>query len=174
MKNQDWFAELGDRHDSNSGISSRRMTSNDHCMNKIIDYDHENHAFPMSGGTVKVFKRALMSLWVQKYFQPNAKAALMEMWATFQSTLERVFEENTWMDDMAKKNAIGKLGIIEYSGAYDDEILDKASMQTYHDTFLVETMDPNAFIENQVNSGHCCSIPQSPPQNVKSDLAGAG
>ena len=151
MKNQDWLADLGDRHDSNSGISSR-MTSDDPCMNKIIDYDIENHAFPMSGGTVKVFKRALMSMWVQKYFPPKAKAALMEMWATFQSTLKKVFEENSWMDDMAKKNAIGKLGIIEYSGAYDDEILDQASMQAYHDTFLLEAMDPNAFIENQVNS----------------------
>lgn len=150
-RNKDWFAQLGNQHDSNGGISSR-MTSQDHCLNKIIDIDPRNHAFPMSGGTVEVFKKALLSLWVKKYFPRKAQSALLEMWSTLRSTLEKVFKENTWMDDMAKTNAIGKLANIEYIGAYNDEILDDASMQAYHDTFLVESMDPNSFVENQVNS----------------------
>ena len=143
-RNTDWFGN------SNGGISSR-MTTDDHCINKIIDHETANHIFPLSGGTVKVFKRALLSLWVQRYFPPKAQEALLEMWSTFRSTLENVFKQSTWMDATAKKNAIGKLSKIKYSGAYNEEILNEASMQAYHDTFLVESMDPNAFVENQVN-----------------------
>ena len=141
-RNNDWFGELGE---SNGGISPR-LTTDDYCINKMIDLS--SNAFPMTFGTVAVFKRALMSLWVNKFFPPKAQSALLEMWSTLRSTFEKVFKENTWMDDTAKKNAIGKLfNTITYNVA----LFDETSLEAYHDTFLVESMDPNAFVENQVD-----------------------
>ena len=77
------------------------------------------------------------------------------MWSTIKADLEKVFKENTWMDDKSKKRMIDKLQAIQFLGGYPDEILKKDKMQSYHNKFLVESLEDDSFIENQVNLVLC-------------------
>ena len=73
------------------------------------------------------------------------------MWSTVKADLEKVFKENTWMDDKSKERAIEKIKANKYDGGYPDEILDKEKMEAYHNMFLVESLEADSFIENQEN-----------------------
>ena len=73
------------------------------------------------------------------------------MWSTIKADLEKVFKETTWMDDKSKKRMIDKLQAIQFQGGYPDEMLKKDKMQSYHNKFLVESLEANSFVENLVN-----------------------
>ena len=40
---------------------------------------------------------------------------------------------------------------IKYNIGYHGEVIDEEKMKTYHERFLAEKMNPDSFIENQVN-----------------------
>ena len=73
------------------------------------------------------------------------------MWSTITADLETIFKETTWMDDKSKKRMIDKLQAIQFQGGYPDEMLKKDKMQSYHNKFLVESLEANSFVENLVN-----------------------
>ena len=134
------------------GITPRVM-SEDLCIMKLFNIGSAK-TFP-SFASVQLFRYALKSLWVPRYFPPESKAAALEMWSTIKADLEKVFKENTWMDDKSKKRMIDKLQAIQFLGGYPDEILNKDKMQSYHNKFLVESLEADSFIENQVNLVLC-------------------
>ena len=148
------------RHDSSgeiissswNGITSR-VISEDFCITKLFNadiYGETKPNFP-SWASVQLFRHALKSLWIPKYFPPKSKSAALEMWTTIKEDLEKVFKENTWMDKKSKQMAIDKLKAIQFHGGYHDEILQKDKMQSFHNKFLVETLEENSYVENQVN-----------------------
>ena len=68
-----------------------------------------------------------------------------------QSEMEQVLMENTWLDEETRQRATEMLKTLNYRGlGYYDEILEEDKMKKYHDRFLVEEMNPDSFIENQV------------------------
>lgn len=68
-----------------------------------------------------------------------------------QSEMEQVLMENTWLDEETRQRATEMLKTLNYKGlGYYDEILEEDKMKKYHDRFLVEEMNPDSFIENQV------------------------
>ena len=134
---------------SQDGVAAR-VISEEFCITKLFDAKYTVKTFP-SYASVQLFRHALKSLWVPKYFPPKSKSAALDMWSTYQTDLERVFNENSWMDDRSKKRAIEKLHAIKFHGGYHDEILDKEKMQAFHDNFLVESLEADSFIENQVH-----------------------
>ena len=101
--------------------------------------------------SVQLFRYALKSLWIPRYFPPDSKAAALEIWSTIKADLEKVFKETTWMDDKSKKRMIDKLQAIQFQGGYPDEMLKKDKMQSYHNKFFVESLEANSFVENLVN-----------------------
>ena len=134
------------------GIAPRVM-SEDSCIMKLFDKGSVK-TFP-SLASVELFRYALKSLWVPRYFRPESKAAALDMWSTIKADLEKVFKETTWMDDKSKKRMIDKLQAIQFQGGYPDEMLRKDEMQSYHNKFLVESLEDDSFIENQVNLVLC-------------------
>ena len=127
-----------------------RVISEDFCIMKLFDGAYEVKTFP-SYASVQLFRYALKSLWIPRYFPPESKAASLEMWSTIKADLEKVFKETTWMDDKSKKRMIDKLQAIQFQGGYPDEMLKKDKMQSYHNKFLVESLEANSFVENLVN-----------------------
>ena len=134
---------------SQDGVTSR-VLSEDFCIIKLFDATYAVKTFA-SYASVELFRHALKSLWVPKYFPPKSKSAALDMWSTYQTDLEKVFNETTWMDDKSKQRGIEKLHAIKFHGGYHDEILDKEKMRAYHDNFLVESLEADSFIENQVH-----------------------
>ena len=82
--------------------------------------------------------------------------------------------ENSWLDDKTRQKAIGMIIVfillifiyiyillfqkairmmktIKYNIGYHEEVIDEEKMKTYHERFLAEEMNPDSFIENQVN-----------------------
>ena len=127
-----------------------RVMSEDFCIMKL--FNTVNVGFSsVQLASVQLFRLALKSLWVQRYFPPESKAAALEIWSTVKADLETVFKESSWLDEKSKKRMIEKLQAIQFQGGYPDEILQKDKMQSYHDKFWVEPLEANSFIENQVN-----------------------
>ena len=134
---------------SRDGISAK-LISDDFCIKKLFDATYLVKNFP-SYASVQLFRYALKSLWVPKYFPPKSKAAVLELWSTIKTDLEKVFQESSWMDDTSKQRMIEKLEAIQFQGGYPDEMLKKEEMLAYHNKFLVESLEDDSFIENQVN-----------------------
>ena len=127
-----------------------KIVSDDICISKVINFMGET---PFWSNTVAIFDKALLSLWVQKYFPPSFKEKVLELMELIHSEMEQVLMENTWLDEKTKRKAFEMLEKINYSSlGYHNEILDADKMKTYHDRFLVEEMNPNSFIENQVKT----------------------
>ena len=131
-----------------NGITPR-VISEDFCITKLFDSQRVK-TFP-SYASVQLFRYALKSLWIPRYFPPESKAASLEMWSTIKADLEKVFKETTWMDDKSKKRMIDKLQAIQFQGGYPDEMLKKDKMQSYHNKFFVDSLEANSFVENLVN-----------------------
>ena len=128
-----------------------RVMSEDFCIMKLFNgLTLSVKTFP-SYASVQLFRLALKSLWVPRYFPPESKAVALEIWSTVKADLETIFKESSWLDEKSKKRMIEKLQAIQFQGGYPDEILEKDKMQSYHDKFWVEPLEANSFIENQVN-----------------------
>ena len=132
------------------GTVSSRAMSEDHCINKIIAPITNPELTTFERYTTSVFDKALLSLWSDKYLSPQENSEILEMAKLLHEEMEEVFKENTWIDDKTRERAIEKLRTLTFNVGIPEEVLDEDEMETYHDQFLTESMDPNAFIENQV------------------------
>ena len=125
-----------------------KTVSEDICISKVIILKGESQFW---ANTVDLFEKALLSLWVQKYFPPSSKQKVLELMELLQSEMEQVLMENTWLDEETRQRATEMLKTLNYEGlGYHNEILEEDKMKKYHDRFLVEEMNPDSFIENQV------------------------
>ena len=132
------------------GIMSRKIRTEDHCIDKIVNFNELDRFKQFKDNTVPIFDKALLALWAKKYLPSEEKELIFELAKLFQVELEGVFKENTWMNRKSKENAIEKLQNFILSLGYPNEIFDEEKMKLYHAKFLVETLDSGAFIENQV------------------------
>ena len=144
-----------------------KFVSEDICISKVINLKGETQFWTNS---VDIFEKALLSLWVQKYFPPSSKEKVLEVMELLQSEMEQVLVENTWLDEKTKQNAIEVLKAVNYKIlGYHDEILEEDKMKKYHERFLVEEMNPNSFVENQVQ-GSLMSKLYTQHANISRDL----
>ena len=127
-----------------------RVISEDRCITKIIDF-FDRDITELQRFTTSVFDKALLSLWTEKYFSPQENDQVFLIADLIKKEMEEVFKENRWIDEKTRKRAIEKLHTLILNVGFPVEILDEERMKSYHEKFLTEDMDPDAFIENQVS-----------------------
>ena len=64
-----------------------RIKTEDICLNKIIDYAVRK---PIQVGRVQIFNKAILSLWLSKYFAPSSKAKALKLMDLIESEMEQV------------------------------------------------------------------------------------
>ena len=71
------------------------------------------------------------------------------MWNTTLIEMKQLLKDSSWMDVTTKSKSIIKVdSMLSYIG-YNNEVLDKAKIVAYYDSFL-ESMDSKSFVKNQV------------------------
>ena len=73
-----------------------RIKTEDICLNKIIDYAVRK---PIQVGRVHIFNKAILSLWISKYFPPSSKEKALKLMDLIESEMEQVLID--WLIDLS-------------------------------------------------------------------------
>ena len=83
----------------------------------------------------------------QKYFGPEAKAAMLDMIDYVKGAFRKILEDIDWMDDLTKERAFEKLRTMRRFIAYPEEMTQESVVTEYHSGVDVDEED---FYGNQV------------------------
>ena len=68
----------------------------------------------------------------QKYFEPEAKAEMLDMIDYLKGAFKKIIEDIDWMDDLTKERAFDKLKTMRRFIAYPDELTKESVVTEYH------------------------------------------
>lgn len=95
---------------------------------------------------------AASALYVQKFFNKNAKLLAFEMVLNIRNEFEKLLERVPWMDDETKLYALKKAKAITNHIGYPDELIDNSIIDKYYDdleldsdNYLLNTLKANKF-----------------------------
>ena len=74
-----------------------------------------------------------VGLYVRKFFKPEEKQVLEEMIGYVRRYFAHMLHELSWMDDETKSEAKKKLEKMDQFIAYPDQLLDKETIDGFHE-----------------------------------------
>ncbi|GLH05802.1 Neprilysin-2 [Gryllus bimaculatus] len=77
------------------------------------------------------------SLYVQKYFNEDAKKNAMEMVQNIRAEFKKILQTVEWMDEETRKRALEKAEAMSVHIAYPDELLDIQKLEEFYDKLEV-------------------------------------
>ena len=81
------------------------------------------------------------SMYIQKYFMPEAKAEMLAMIGNIKSAFKKVVEEVDWMDQLTKSRALKKLEAMKNIIAYPDELTNEDKVTEHHSGLVIKEGD---------------------------------
>lgn len=78
------------------------------------------------------FRVVAGSMYIQKYFEPEAKAEMLDMIDYLKGAFKKIIEDIDWMDDLTKERAFDKLKTMRRFIAYPDELTEESVVTEYH------------------------------------------
>lgn len=90
----------------------------------------------------------LGSLYVRKYYEKENKEKAKMMVDHERKAFKRLLEDNDWMDEKTKKNALSKLEAMGQHIAYEDAILDPKVLNNFFKGLTLT--DSNSFLKNSL------------------------
>lgn len=75
---------------------------------------------------------AMSGLYIRKHFGEDSKAEALEMVANIKEEFKVMLEENSWMDESTKEQAIGKAEAIHEVIGYPEGLMDDAKIIAYY------------------------------------------
>ncbi|KAJ8668437.1 hypothetical protein QAD02_010100, partial [Eretmocerus hayati] len=79
------------------------------------------------------------ALFVQNYFDKNAKAAAQEIVNYIVKSFRQTLIKVTWMSPETKRKAIEKLDHMKWLIAYPDQLLNNEALDTYYDNLVLDS-----------------------------------
>ena len=91
---------------------------------------------------------AVGEMYVEKYFAGDAKERMLNLVKNLQDALSERIQQNTWMTDETKKQAVEKLGTFHIKIGYPDKWRDYSGLNIQNDSYYANVMRARIF-ENQ-------------------------
>ncbi|CAM6054298.1 unnamed protein product, partial [Sphagnum tenellum] len=92
-------------------------------------------------GTDASFRIPAASLYVARYFPPEAKHKMLHMVEYLRGAFLKILEGSDWMDPLTKERAKEKLKAMREFIGYPDELLDRAKVEAYHEGIEIKDDD---------------------------------
>ncbi|XP_029343547.1 neprilysin-2 [Acyrthosiphon pisum] len=84
-----------------------------------------------------LFDLAIVSLYVRRVFNENAKQNALRMVNGIKEELYKTLSSNDWMDDRTREKAMDKAKAMTHDIAYPDELLDDSKLNAYYENLDV-------------------------------------
>ena len=81
------------------------------------------------------------SMYIQKYFVPEAKIEMLNMIDNLKSAFKKILEDIEWMDTNTKSQAFKKLKAMNYFIAYPDELTHEDKVEDFHSGLSINEED---------------------------------
>ncbi|QDA59212.1 M13 family metallopeptidase [Hymenobacter jejuensis] len=103
----------------------------------------------MLASTNGALGEAFGQLWVDKAFTPEAKAKAMEMVNNLKASFAEHIQQNTWMSDATKAEALKKLNAFTVKIGYPDKWKDYSALNVSRDSYLQNVLNARQWSYNQ-------------------------
>ena len=81
------------------------------------------------------------SMYIQKFFVPEAKVEMLEMITNIKSAFKKVVEEVNWMEPLTKTRALKKLEVMNNMIGYPDELTNEDTVTEHHSGLVIKKGD---------------------------------
>jgi predicted metalloendopeptidase len=95
----------------------------------------------------KYYPQAFGALFIRKFVQTETKAKASEVAYNVKNELKSMMEDNTWMQEDTKQEALSKAEAMSEQVGYSDDLLSDEKIVEYHKTFSV-VINETAYFES--------------------------
>lgn len=82
--------------------------------------------------TASTLTISISALYIRRYFNEDSRHRVVEMVDDVKATYIEMIKDNSWMDEITKKNALEKARALATHIAYPDELMDDGKVEEYY------------------------------------------